>query len=64
MRQVNVRFQGFTAHGTYTNHVASDCKDWFAAAISSAEHAGLGAEAGRLRTRFEHIRKVYRSHFS
>ena len=59
-------YELFTEHGTYTNHAAcwSDCKDWFAAAIGSAERAGLGAEASRLRTRFEHIRKVYRSQFS
>jgi hypothetical protein len=59
-------YEIFTEHGTYTNPAAcwSDCKDWFAAAIGSAERTGLGAEASRLRTRLDHIRKVYRSQFS
>jgi uncharacterized protein (DUF2126 family) len=59
-------YETFTEHGTYTNHSAcwSDCKDWFAAAIGAAEREGLDEEASRLRARFEHIRKVYRSQFS
>ena len=42
----------------------SDIKEYLAMAIGSAEREGLSDEAGRLRNRLEHIRKVVRSQFS
>jgi hypothetical protein len=41
----------------------SDCKDWIAMAISSAEHHGLTAEVRRLTARFDQMKKHYRSQF-
>jgi hypothetical protein len=42
----------------------ADMKEYFAAAISIAEHAGWPDEAARLTRRLEHCRQVYRKQFS
>ena len=42
----------------------ADLKDYFSAAISAANDAGLTDEAMRLQTRLDHCKQVYRKQFS
>jgi hypothetical protein len=42
----------------------ADLKDYFSAAISAANQAGLTDEAERLEKRLDHCKEVYRKQFS